>query len=58
MDGKICKWLVLVVVALLQLGCASETKTSNDDDTSPALEAVPSHDDSHGWGANLQSAPK
>ena len=57
MDGKILKWLFLAAVVLLQVGCATETKTP-DDDAAYSLQPVPSRDDSHGWGANLQNAPR
>jgi uncharacterized lipoprotein YajG len=53
MDGKTLKRLFLVALVLLQAGCATESPTS--DDTTPALEPVPSHDDSHGWGTNVQA---
>jgi siroheme synthase len=44
--------VVFTVVAGLT-GCASSPATS-DDDWTP--EPVPSHDDSHGWGATVQNA--
>ena len=53
MDFKALRWLLLVAVALAQMGCAT-TKDSADDNVAP-LEPVPSQDDSHGWGANLQN---
>jgi hypothetical protein len=52
MDYKILKWLFLFAAILVQVGCAT-TKESADD-TTPDLEPSPSHDDSHGWGTNIQ----
>ena len=54
MDFKVTRWLLLLAVAIVQVGCAT-TKETTDDTTLP-LEAVPSQDDSHGWGTNIQSA--
>jgi hypothetical protein len=52
MDFKMLKWLALFVVVIVQVGCAT-TPVSSDDST-PILEPSPTHDDSHGWGANLE----
>jgi hypothetical protein len=53
MDFKLLKLLLLFAVAIVQVGCATANESS--DDSTPVLEPAPSHDDSHGWGANLQS---
>ena len=45
------KLILLLVVAGLLAGCAS---TADESDYSPAQESAPAHDDSHGWGANVQ----
>jgi len=52
MDFKVLKLLLLLAVVIVLVGCATATESS--DDSTPALEPVSSHDDSHGWGANLQ----
>jgi hypothetical protein len=56
MDFKVLKWLVLFAVVTVQVGCA-ETRESSDDPM-PAVEPSSTHDDSHGWGANLQGTPR
>ena len=53
MDLKVLKWLVLFAVVIVQAGCA--TANESFDDSTPILEPSPTHDDSHGWGANLQT---
>ena len=53
MDFKALRWLLLLAAAIVQVGCATANETS--DDSTPALTPVPSQDDSHGWGANLQN---
>jgi hypothetical protein len=52
MDFKVLKWLVLLAVATLQVGCA--TAGANADDSPPDLTPVPAQDDSHGWGTSIQ----
>jgi len=52
MDFKVLKLLLLFAAVIVQVGCATESESS--DNSTTALEPVPSHDDSHGWGANLQ----
>jgi len=48
------KWLLLVAVVMVQAGCATEKQTYDD---TPPLESAASQDDnSHGWGASVQSA--
>jgi hypothetical protein len=55
MDFKVLKLLLLLAVVIVQAGCATANESS--DDSTPVLEPTPSpHDDSHGWGANLQGA--
>jgi hypothetical protein len=54
MDFKFFKLLCLLALVVAQAGCATTKETY--DDTPSALEQSPSHDDSHGWGANLQQA--
>jgi hypothetical protein len=55
MDFKVLRVFFLVAVVMVQAGCA--TSNENADDSTPALEPTTSpHDDSHGWGANLQGA--
>lgn len=44
------KLILLLTLAGLLAGCAGSDTT----DYSPALDPVPTHDDSHGWGANVQ----
>jgi hypothetical protein len=56
MDFKLLRLFLLLAVALAQIGCAS-TKDSADNNVAP-LEPVPSQDDSHGWGANLQNVSR
>jgi len=53
MNFKVLGWLLLLVVAIMQVGCATASQSS--DDPTPDLEPAPSHDDSHGWGTNLQT---
>ncbi|HEV3272099.1 MAG TPA: hypothetical protein VGZ93_07955 [Candidatus Methylacidiphilales bacterium] len=55
MDWKVLKWLLLFAVVIVQAGCA--TANENADDSTPILEPSPTHDDSHGWGANFQGNP-
>jgi uncharacterized lipoprotein YajG len=52
MDFKALKLLILLAAVIVQAGCATANATS--DDSTPILEPSPTHDDSHGWGANLQ----
>jgi len=47
--------VLLAASTILLTGCAGENKTT-DDTTTSVLQPVPSQDDSHGWGANLQNA--
>jgi hypothetical protein len=54
MDFKVLKLLFLSAVVIAQVGCAAANESP--DDSTPAPEASPSHDDSHGWGANLHGA--
>ena len=54
MEFKAWKYLLLVAVVLLQVGCATERKTY--DDTTPLDSSTSQEDDSHGWGTNIQSA--
>jgi hypothetical protein len=55
MDFKVLKWLVLVAAVIVQVGCATANESS--DDSTPILEPSPTHDDSHGWGANFDPNP-
>jgi uncharacterized lipoprotein YajG len=52
MDLKVLRLVFLLAAVLMLAGCASAEDTAAD----PAndLVPVPSHDDSHGWGANLK----
>jgi hypothetical protein len=52
MNFKVLKLLLLFAVVIVQAGCA--TTDASSDDATPALEPSPSHDDTHGWGANFQ----
>ena len=52
MDFKALKLLFLFAVVIVQVGCATANESS--DDSTPALEPSPTHDDSHGWGTNIQ----
>jgi hypothetical protein len=58
MDLKAIKTLLLVAAAALQFGCASSHDSVDDSTPVPALETAPNpmpdHDDSNGWGANVQ----
>jgi len=54
MDFKSLKLLSLFALIIVQAGCATANESS--DDSTPALEPSPTHDDSHGWGANFQGA--
>jgi hypothetical protein len=49
------KWFLLIACVMVQVGCATGDRPPADADSSPDLEPVPSHDDSHGWGTNIQS---
>jgi hypothetical protein len=53
MGFKALQLLILLAVVIVQAGCATANETS--DDSTPILEPSPTHDDSHGWGANLQN---
>jgi hypothetical protein len=46
------KWLLLISLAAMQVGCATATESS--DDSPPDLTPAPSQDDSHGWGTSIQ----
>ncbi len=46
--------LLLVLVGAVS-GCASSAEVSDDP---PPPEQVPTHDDTHGWGANIQGVGK
>ena len=50
-DMNFLKVLLLLAVAGLLAGCADSNQAS---DEPQALDSVPTHDDSHGWGANVQ----
>jgi len=54
MEFKALRLLLLMALLAAQVGCATTRETS--DDSVPGLEPGPEHDDSHGWGANLQGA--
>jgi ABC-type uncharacterized transport system auxiliary subunit len=51
MDFNALRLVTLFAAIAVLAGCASTQETSED--YSPALEQVPTHDDSHGWGANI-----
>ena len=59
MTLKVCKLLLFIAVAALPAGCASSHDTTDDATPAPALETatnpMPDHDESHGWGANVQN---
>jgi hypothetical protein len=59
MTPKVCKLLLLIAAAALPAGCASSHESADDSTPVPAMEAAPNpmpeHDDSHGWGANVQN---
>ena len=48
------RWILLIAVVLFQAGCATERQTYDD----TTLPDAPHEDDSHGWGASVQSAGK
>jgi hypothetical protein len=52
MDSKALRWFLLLALVTVQVGCAASDRSA--DDTTPDLEPVPSHDDSHGWGTSVQ----
>jgi uncharacterized lipoprotein YajG len=45
------KLILLLAAVCLLAGCAGSNQASDDP---PALDPVPTNDDSHGWGANVQ----
>jgi hypothetical protein len=51
MDFKALRWLLLFAVVIVQAGCAEQTYDPAND-----LQPVESHDDSHGWGTNVQAS--
>ncbi len=59
MTLKVCKLLLFVTAAALPAGCASSQDSADDTPPVSALETAPNpmpdHDDSHGWGANVQN---
>jgi len=56
MDFKALKLLFFFALVIVQTGCASTGE--NTSDWTPDQEHTPTHDDSHGWGANLQGNPR
>jgi hypothetical protein len=56
MNPKVLRLLFLFMLIIAQIGCASTSESSGD--WTPDQEHVTSHDDSHGWGANLQGSPR
>ena len=55
MDINVFKLCLFSVLVLVQVGCATTRQTT--DDSNGDLEESQTHDDSHGWGANLQGSP-
>ncbi len=56
MDDKILRGLLLLALISVLAGCA--TASPSADDSTPDLQPVPTNDDSHGWGANLQNVSR
>ncbi|MCE0524020.1 MAG: hypothetical protein LV480_14015 [Methylacidiphilales bacterium] len=54
MDIKI-KLLLLAAAAIVQVGCAS-TVDSTDYSSTGLEQSTSTHDESHGWGANIENA--
>jgi photosystem II stability/assembly factor-like uncharacterized protein len=48
------KILLLLAVVAGQVGCVSTPDAAYDPSLTP--EAVPSHDDAHGWGTAVQAS--
>jgi hypothetical protein len=49
------RWFFLIAIVMVQVGCATaEHNPETDAEASPDLQPVPSNDDSHGWGTNIQ----